>query len=132
AGTARDCCAAKAEHRSPIGVRPFEAGVCSIAARQETGTKQEWPMRSIASAALGTAAGLVLVASVGAANAQTVITSQPAQTVTTETTTRTVRTLPPHAARRQVVTTRTVTQRIVPAPTTVIDRRVAARTYPRP
>jgi hypothetical protein len=88
-------------------------------------------MRSIASAALGTAAGLALVA--GAANAQTVITSQPAaQTVTTETTTRSVRTLPAHSARRQVVTTRTVTQRIVPAPTTVIDRRAAAMTYPRP
>jgi hypothetical protein len=96
-------------------------------------------MRSIASAAHGavasTAAGLALVASFCAANAQTVITSQPAaaQTVTTETTTtRTVRTLPAHAARRQVVTTRTVTQRIVPAPTTVIDRRAAAMTYPRP
>jgi ABC-type Fe3+-hydroxamate transport system substrate-binding protein len=89
-------------------------------------------MRSIASATLGTAAGLALVTSACAANAQTVITSQPAQAVTTETTTRTVRTLPPHAARGQVVTTQTVTQRIVPAPTTVIDRRVAARTYPRP
>jgi hypothetical protein len=90
-------------------------------------------MRLIAHAALGSAAGLALVAGAGAANAQTVITSQPAaQTVTTETTTRTVRTLPPHAARRQVVTTRTVTQHVVPAPTTVIDRRTAATTYPRP
>jgi hypothetical protein len=91
-------------------------------------------MRSIASAAFGTAAGLALVAGVSAANAQTVITSQPAaaRSVTTETTTRTVRTLPPRPARRQVVTTHTITQRIVPAPTTVIDRSVAARTYPRP
>lgn len=90
-------------------------------------------MRSIASAALGTAAGLALVVGAGAAHAQTVIASQPAaRTVTTETTTRSVRTLPAHAARREVVTTRTVTQRIVPAPTTVIDRRAAATTYPRP
>jgi hypothetical protein len=88
-------------------------------------------MRSIAYAALGTAAGLALVTGAPVASAETVITSQPAatQTITTETT-RTVRTLRPRAARRQVVTTRTVTQRVVPAPTTVIDRTVA--TYPRP
>jgi hypothetical protein len=88
-------------------------------------------MKFIAYAALGTAAGVALVAGASAANAQTTIASQPVatQTITTETT-RTVRTLPSGPARRQVVSTRTVTQRIVPAPTAVIDRTVAA--YPRP
>jgi hypothetical protein len=88
-------------------------------------------MKSIAYAALGTAAGFALVAGASAANAQTTIAPQPVatRTITTETT-RTVRTLPSRTARRQVVSTRTVTKRIVPAPTAVIDRTVAA--YPRP
>ena len=81
--------------------------------------------------ALGAALGFALIAGASAANAQTVIAPQPVatQTVTTETT-RTVRTLPARMAHRQVITTRTVTQRVVPAPTTVIDRSVA--TYPQP
>jgi hypothetical protein len=91
-------------------------------------------MRTIASAALGTAAGFALFAGASPASAETVIMPQPAttQTITTETTTRTERALPPRTARRQVVTTRTVTQRVVPAPTTEVDRSVAATTYPRP
>jgi hypothetical protein len=86
---------------------------------------------SISYTALGTALGFALIAGASAANAQTVFTSQPVatQTVTTETV-RTVRTVPAHMARRQVITTRTVTQRVVPAPTTVIGRSVA--TYPQP
>jgi hypothetical protein len=83
---------------------------------------------SISYAALGTAVGFAVIAGASAANAQTVITPQPMQTITTET--RTVRTLPAHTVRRQVITTRTVTQRVVPTPTTVIDRSVA--TYPQP
>ena len=67
-----------------------------------------------------TALGLVLVAGATAANAQTVIT-QPMQTV--QTTTETVRTVRP--AHREVVTTRTVTRQIAPAPT-VIARTVPA------
>jgi hypothetical protein len=84
---------------------------------------------SISYAALGTA--FALVAGASAAHAQMVITPQPlqTQTITTETT-RTVRTLPGHPPRHQMVTTRTVTQRVAPAPTTVIDRSVA--TYPQP
>jgi hypothetical protein len=88
-------------------------------------------MRSIAYAALGAAAGIALVAGASVANAQTIITSQPEATqIITTRTTRTVRTVPWHPAHRQVVTTHTVTERVVPVPTTVIDRTVAA--YPRP
>jgi hypothetical protein len=65
-----------------------------------------------------TALGLVLIAGTSAAHAQTVITrqitDQPVETVQTIETIRTVR----PAARRQIVTTRTITrQRIVPTPT---------------
>jgi len=96
------------------------------------------------------ALGLAMIASAPVALAQEVITrqivDQPVETVvaqrpfvtvpaaaviqpteTVQTTTRTVRTVrpaPSRNARRQVVTTRTVTQRILPAPT------VVARTVP--
>ncbi len=96
-----------------------------------------FPLRS-------TALGLALAAGASAANAQTVITReviepplvtvpattlQPAQTIQTIETTRTVRPAS-RAARRQIVTTRTVTrQRVVPAPT-VVARTVTAA--PRP
>ena len=85
-------------------------------------------MRALRSSISYTALGFALIAGASAANAQTVFTSHPVatQTVTTET----VRTVPAHMARRQVITTRTVTQRVVPAPTTVIGRSVA--TYPQP
>ena len=61
-----------------------------------------------------TALGVVLVAGVSAAQAQTVFTA-PAQTI--QTTTETVRTVRPtaHVARHEVVTTRTVTRQIVPS-----------------
>jgi hypothetical protein len=61
-----------------------------------------------------TALGVVLVAGISAAQAQTVFTA-PAQTV--QTTTQTVRTVrpAPHMARREVVTTRTVTRQVMPS-----------------
>ena len=75
-----------------------------------------------------TAVGLVLAAGVTAAQAQTVITRQvvdPAvETIQTTETVRTVRPAPARHARRQVVTTRTITREVVPAPT------VVARTVP--
>ncbi len=82
-----------------------------------------------------TSLGLVLAAVASAASAQTVIdpplvtvpaaTVQPAQTIRTTVTTRTVRPAS-RAARRQIVTTRTVTrERVVPAPT-VVARTVTA------
>ena len=76
-----------------------------------------------------TAVGLVLVGA-SAAHAQSVIAqplvtvpaatvvSQPAETIQTTETVRTIRPVP-RAARRQEVTTRTVTRRITPAPTVV-------------
>jgi len=77
---------------------------------------------------------LVLAVAAGApsAHAQTVITreivAQPVETVTTETV-RTVRPAPGRFARRQVVTTRTVTRRVAPVPT-VIARTVPAAPQP--
>jgi hypothetical protein len=83
-----------------------------------------------------TAIGLALAAGAATvAQAQTVITQGPlvtvpaatvvAQPMETVQTTETVRTIQPaRAARRQVVTTRTITRRIAPAPTMV------ARTMP--
>jgi hypothetical protein len=76
-----------------------------------------------------TAFGLALVAGVPVAQAQTVITQQPLVTVpatvvqTTETV-RTIRPVPSRSARRQEVTTRTITRQIVPSPS------VIARTVP--
>jgi hypothetical protein len=77
-----------------------------------------------------TALGLALVAVAPAAHAQTVFTQQPLVTVPTTAvvqTTETIRTIRPvysRAARRQEVTTRTITRQIVPTP------RVVARTMP--
>jgi hypothetical protein len=84
-----------------------------------------------------TAFGLALVAGAPLAHAQTVITqqplvtvpaatvvSQPVETVQTTETVRTIRPAPSRAARRQEVTTRTITRQIVPTP------RVIARTVP--
>jgi hypothetical protein len=75
-----------------------------------------------------TAVGAVLAAGLTAAHAQTVITRQvvnPAvETIQTTETVRTVRPASRRAARRQVVTTRTVTRQIVPAAS------VVARTVP--
>ena len=59
--------------------------------------------------------------------AATVVT-QPMETITTETV-RTIRPALSHAARRQIVTTRTITRRIVPTPT-VIARTVPATPQP--
>jgi hypothetical protein len=71
----------------------------------------ESAMRSLLTS---TALGVVLIAGISAAQAQTVFTA-PAQTV--QTTTETVRTVrpAPHTARREVVTTRTVTRQVVPS-----------------
>jgi|SRR5271169_1910317 len=87
-------------------------------------------MTALRSSIAYTALGVALIAGASAASAQTMITPQPVTTQTVTTETRTVRRLPAHAERRQVITTRTVTRRVVPAPTTVIDRSVA--TYPQP
>lgn len=89
-----------------------------------------------------TALGLALVAGAPAANAQTVITreivsppaetviAQPVQTVQTTETIRTVRPAASRTARRQVVTTRTITrQRFVPA-VVVVARTVPATAQP--
>lgn len=76
--------------------------------------------------AVGLAAGLGLIAG-APAHAQTVPAGtviqpmqivQPVQMVQTTETIRTIRPAP-HAARRQVVTTRTITQRVEPTPTMV-------------
>jgi len=86
--------------------------------------------------AAGLAAGLALIAG-APAHAQTVPAGtviqpmqivQPVQMVQTTETIRTIR-LAPHAARRQVVTTRTITRRIVPAPT-VVARTITAAPQP--
>jgi hypothetical protein len=80
-----------------------------------------------------TAVGLVLAAGVTAAHAQTVITRQvvdPAvETIQTTETTRTVRPAPTRRAGRQVVTTRTITREVVPAPA-VVARTVPASPQP--
>jgi len=91
---------------------------------------------------LTTAFGLALVAGAPAAHAQTVITqqplvtvpaaavvSQPIETVQTTETVRTIRPVPSRAARRQEVTTRTITRQIVPTPTVVV-RTVPAGPQP--
>jgi len=74
-----------------------------------------------------TALGLALVVGAPAARAQTVLTreivDQPIQTVQTTETVRTVRPAP-RAARREIVTTRTITRRVIATPT------VVARTAP--
>jgi hypothetical protein len=71
-----------------------------------------------------TALGVVLVAGISAAQAQTVITA-PAPTI--QTTTETVRTMrpAPRTARREVVTTRTVTRQIVPPASMIAGPPVA-------
>jgi hypothetical protein len=90
-----------------------------------------------------TAIGLALAAGAATvAHAQTVFTqeplvtvpaativSQPTETVQTTETVRTIRPAPSHAARRQIVTTRTITRQVVPT-STVIARTVT--TTPQP
>jgi hypothetical protein len=90
-----------------------------------------------------TAIGLALAVSAATvAQAQTVITqgplvtapaativAQPTETVQTTETVRTIRPVRSRAARRQVVTTRTITRFIVPAPT-VVARTVPATPQP--
>jgi len=86
-----------------------------------------------------TALGLTLALGASGAQAQTVITTQPApavvttaaatvvqpaETTRTTRTVRTVRTFVP--VKRQIITTRTVTRRILPAETTVAPPPVAA------
>lgn len=94
-------------------------------------------------AALGSALGLALAAGATTAHAQTIITpavvDQPIVTVPAATvvrpemvqTTTTVRTVrpAPRWARRQIVTTRTITRRVVPT-TTVIARTLPATPQP--
>lgn len=87
-----------------------------------------FPLRS-------TVLGLALAAGASAGNAQTVIdpplvtvpatTVQPMQTIQTTVTTRTVRPAP-RTAHRQIVTTRTVTRRVVATPTVVARTATAA------
>lgn len=89
-----------------------------------------------------TAFGLALVAGAPVAHAQTVITqqplvtvpaatvvSQPTETLQTTETVRTIRPAPLRGARRQEVTTRTITRQIVPTPG-VIARTVPATPQP--
>src|SRR5579863_1006142 len=90
-----------------------------------------------------TAIGLALAAgAVTAAHAQTVITpgplvtvpaatvvTQPTETVQTTETVRTIRPVLSRAALRQVVTTRTITRRLVPGPV-VVARTVPATPQP--
>ncbi len=73
-----------------------------------------------------TALGVVLVAGISAAQAQTVITA-PAPTI--QTTTETVRTVrpAPRTARREVVTTRTVTRQVAPPAAVIAGPPVAAQ-----
>jgi hypothetical protein len=75
-----------------------------------------------------TALALVLAAGASTAQAETLIT-QPGQTVQTTETVRTVRPVASRAIRHEVVTTRTITRTVVPAPA-VIARTVPAT--PRP
>jgi hypothetical protein len=81
-------------------------------------------------AALGSALGLALVAGGSAAHAQTVIrpavVDQPVFVQTTET----VRTIRPLRSRREVVTTRTITRRVVPTSTTTVVARIPAAPQP--
>jgi hypothetical protein len=80
-----------------------------------------------------TAVGLVLAAGLTAAHAQTVITRQVAdpavETIRTTETIRTVRPAPIRHGRRQVVTTRTITREVVPAPR-IVARTVKASPQP--
>src|SRR5271170_1858309 len=88
---------------------------------------------SVSYAAFGAALGLAMIAGASAANAQTYIGPQQVVTVSaaTQVTTHTVRTVQPLAGRRQrVITTRTVTRRVLPGSTEVVARSVAA--YPQP
>jgi hypothetical protein len=97
------------------------------------------------------AVGLALAIGAPAAHAQTVITAQPApaviaqppmvtvsgapvlqrtETIQTIQTVRTVRAAPLPPVRRQIVTTRTVTRRVMPTTTTVVAETVAAAPQP--
>jgi hypothetical protein len=92
---------------------------------------------------------LALVIGASAAQAQTVITGpvvgqpvgtvvaappatvvQPAETIQTIETIRTVRAAPLRPVRRQVVTTRTITRRVIPAAPAVVTGTVAAAPQP--
>jgi hypothetical protein len=75
-----------------------------------------------------TAIGLALAAGATAARAQTMIT-QPLETVQTTETVRTIRPAPAWSARRQIVTTRTITRQLVPT-TTVVARTMRAMPQP--
>ncbi len=84
---------------------------------------------SVSYAAVGAALGVALIAGASAASAQTYISPQqvvtvPAATQVTTHTVRTVRALP--GRRQQVITTRTVTRRVLPGSTAVIAGSVAA------
>jgi hypothetical protein len=85
---------------------------------------------SVSFAAVGAALGVALIAGASAASAQTYISPQQVVTVpaATQVTTHTVRTVRPLPGRsQQVITTRTVTQRVLPGSTAVIAGAVAAR-----
>ena len=93
---------------------------------------------------------LALVIGASAAHAQTVITGpvgqpvgtvvatpaatvvQPAETIQTIQTVRTVRAAPVPPVRRQIVTTRTITRRVIPAAPAVVAGTVAAAPAPAP
>ena len=87
------------------------------------------------------AAGLAFALGAPAAHAQTVITTQPApaviaqprmavETIQTIQTVRTVRAAPLPPVRRQIVTTRTITRRVMPAAPAVLAGTVAAAPQP--
>jgi hypothetical protein len=106
--------------------------------------KWSWPMRFHLPCSV-----LALVIGASAAHAQTVITGpvvgqpvgtvvaaptatvvQPAETIQTIQTVRTVRAAPASPVRRQVVTTRTITRRVIPAAPAVVAGTVAAAPAP--
>src|ERR1700733_11832687 len=88
---------------------------------------------SVSYAAFGTVLGLAMIAGASAASAQTYIGPQQVVTVpaATQVTTHTVRTVQPLPGRRQqVITTRTVTRRVLPGSAAIIAGSVPS--YPQP
>ena len=88
---------------------------------------------SVSYAAFGTVLGLAMIAGASAASAQSYIGPQQVVTVpaATQVTTHTVRTVQPLPGRRQqVITTRTVTRRVLPGSAAIIAGSVPS--YPQP
>jgi len=77
---------------------------------------------------VGTVAAPAVVAPAPIVSAPAVV--QPAETIQTIQTIRTVRAVPPPPVRRQIVTTRTITRRVIPAAPAVVAGTVAAAPAP--